>query len=60
MPWKLSTAQKPINRLEMKRRIMQYAHCTNYYYVGFAPMWQEKTKGVRKSLMRKVYKYKTN
>ncbi len=41
---------------------MQYAHCTNYYDVGFAaiPVWQEKTKEVNKSPKRKVYKYPTN
>jgi hypothetical protein len=63
MPWKLSIAEKPLSTdKEMKRLIMQYAHCTNYYDVGFAaiPVWQEKTKEVNKSPKRKVYKYLTN
>jgi hypothetical protein len=48
MPWKPLKAEKPINLLGLKRLKMQYAHCTNYYDVGFAAMWQEKTKEVIK------------
>jgi hypothetical protein len=32
---------------QMKRPIMQYAHSTNYYDVGFAAMWQENQKRIK-------------